>query len=178
MSQTADAYFIGRIQGSSGFKEGTFCRWWIRAGQQWKLVNGLDRGQTQTDCANDSSGVCVWSHPIDAYFEFSGIQGWPKLTFELWEHDSLGRSFLGGYGFCALPMSPGSHNIDVHLWRPVGNAVEELTANFIGGSPHLRNESIVAQPNDRFRLKSESSGIIHVSISLILGRTSSFQVAF
>ena len=177
MSQSADAYFIGRILGSSGFREGTFCRWWIFAGDQWKLVNGLDRGQTQTDCPNDSSGVCVWSHPIDAYFEFTGIQGWPKLFFEVWEHDSLGRSYLGGYGFCALPMSPGIHDIDVNLWCPVGTKVEELTSKYIGGSPLLDDKTLVYTPKDRFRVKSESVGIIHLNISLILGRISNFQFA-
>lgn len=178
MSQTADAYFIGRILGSSGFPDGTFCRFWIHAGQNWKLVNGQDRGQTQTDTPGDNSGVCVWSHPIDTYYEFSGIQGWPKMAFEVWEHDSLGRSFLGGYGFCSLPMTPGNHNVDVHLWRPVGSFIEDLTANFIGGSPHLRATALIDQPNDRYRLKSESAGIVHLNISLILGRVSQYQVAF
>jgi B9 domain-containing protein 2 len=75
------------------------------------------------------------------------------------------------HDFGVLPMSPGSHNIDVHLWRPVATSVEELTANFIGGSPHLRNGSI-----DRFRLKSESLGVVHISVSLRW--TSNFQVGF
>jgi B9 domain-containing protein 2 len=178
MSQTAEAYFIGRVHSCSGFKAGAFCRWWVCVGPQWKLISGVDRGQTQTDSPSDSSGICIWSHPLDLYYEFTGIQGWPKLSFEVWEHDSLGRSFLGGYGFCPLPMSPGIHKIDVHLWRPVGSFVEDLSANFIGGSPHLRNDNIVAQPNDRFRLRSESSGDVHVDISLILGRATNFHVAF
>ena len=178
MSQTADAYFIGRIIGCSGFHEGAFCRWWIVSGPQWKLMNGLDRGQTQTDSPSDSSGNCVWAHPLDVYYEFSGIQGWPKISFEVWEHDSLGRNFLGGYGFCALPMSPGNHNIEVQLWRPVGNMLEDLTASVLGGSPHLRDQSLVHAPNDRFRLKSEAAGIVHLNISVILGRVSSFQVEF
>ncbi|KAH0791789.1 B9 domain-containing protein 2 [Histomonas meleagridis] len=178
MSQTADAYFIGRILGASGFKEGAFCRWWISAGQQWKLVNGLDRGQTQTDCSNDFSDVNVWSHPIDAQFEFAGIQGWPKLSFQVWQHDSLGRSYLGGYGFCDLPMSPGNHDIDVHLWRPTGSYIEELTTRYIGGSPHLQDTTIVHAPKERYRIKSESVGTVHLNVSLILGRTSNFQIAF
>lgn len=178
MSQTADAYFIGRIIGCTGFKDGTFCRWWIVPGQQWKLTKGDDRGQTQTDTPSDGSGQCIWSHPIDVAFEFGGIQGWPKISFEVWEHDSLGRSFLGGYGFCSLPTSPGNHDIEVPLWRPVGTFVESLTANFLGGSPHLRNQALVHTPNDRFRLKSESAGTIQLNISVILGRIANFQVSF
>lgn len=178
MSQTAEAYFIGRIIGSSGFREGTFCRWWIVAGPQWEKIKGDDKGQTQTDAPNDSSGTCIWSHPIDLYYEFSGIQGWPKISFEVWEHDSFGRSFLGGYGFCVLPMSPGNHDISIHLWRPVGTHVQDLIANFIGGSPHLRSQEIVHNGNDRLRLKSESAGTVHLNLSVILGKTSNFQVAF
>jgi B9 domain-containing protein 2 len=178
MSQSADAYFIGRIHGVSGFKEGAFCRWWICIGEDWKLISGLDRGATQTDISNDSSGLCVWSHPIDAYYSFTGIQGWPKVHFEVWEHDSVGRSYLGGYGYCALPMRPGSHKLDVHLWRPVGNSTEELTTRYIGGSPHLKNAALVESTADRFRLKSESTGVVHIDLSLILGRTSNFMVAF
>ena len=178
MSQSADAYFIGRILGSSGFKEGTFCRWWIFAGNQWKLVNGLDRGQTQTDCPNDSSEVSVWSHPIDVYYEFTGIQEWPKIFFEVWEYDSLGRSYLGGYGFSALPMSPGSHEIDVHLWRPVGTTIEGLTSKYIGGSPFLEDKKFIYKIQDRSKIKTESVGVIHVTLSVILGRISNFQVAF
>ena len=178
MSQSADAYFIGRIIGSSGFKDGTFCRWWIICGEHWRLVNGLDRGQTQTDSPIDDSEVNVWSHPIDTHFEFSSIQSWPKLSFQIWEHDSLGRSYLGGYGFCDLPMSPGFHKIDINIWRPIGTLVEEITSKFIGGSPHLKELDIVHQPLDRSRIKSESIGMIHVDMNLILGRTSSFQIAF
>ena len=158
--QTADAYFIGRIKGSSGFNNGTFCRWWIISGDQWKLIDGIDRGQTQTDISEDSTGINIWSHPIDVYYEFKGLEGWPKISFEVWEHDDLGRSFLGGYGFCSLPTSPGTHNIDVDLWRPVGTIIEDLAANIVGGSPHLRNQELVHKPNDRFRMKSESAGKI------------------
>lgn len=177
MSQTSEAYFIGRIIGSSGFKSGTFCRFWIIIGQNWKLVNGLDRGQTQCDTPGDQAETCVWSHPINTFYEFSGIQGWPKITFEVWEHDSLGRSYLGGYGFCSLPMNPGNHDIEVMLWRPVGSFVEGLTSNYIGGAPHLRTQALVYTPNDRYRLKSESAGSVHINISLILGKIASDQIA-
>lgn len=178
MTQSADAYFIGRIEGASGFKTGAFCRWWIVRGNQWRLVSGQEMGQTQTDSSTDDSNICVWSHPIDTYFEFTAIQGWPKLSFQVWEHDDLGRSYLGGYGFCALPMSPGHHRLDVNIWRPVGNKAEELTAKFIGGSPLLKDQELVHSPKDRFKIKSESVGQVHVDINLILGRTSSFQIAF
>jgi len=176
--QSGDAYFIGRIIGSSGFSNGTFCRWWIAAGDQWKLVNGFEKGQTQTDSPKDSNEIAIWSHPLDLFYEFYSIQGWPKITFEVWEHDSLGRSFLGGYGFCTLPTSPGEHILSVQLWKPVGTILEDLASSFVGGSPHLRNQDLVHRPNDRFRMKSETAGTVNMQISLILGRVSQFQVDF
>ena len=178
MTQSADAYFIGRIEGASGFKEGAFCRFWFVYGQQWRLVSGLALGQTQTDTSHEDSNVVVWSHPIDTYFEFTGMQGWPKLSFQVWQHDDLGRSYLGGYGFCPLPMSPGNHKIDVDVWRPIGDKIEELTAEYIGGSPILKNQELAHKPTDRYKLKSESIGTIHLDINLLLGRTSGFQIAF
>ena len=177
MAQSADAYFIGRILGCSGFAEGAFCRWWVVFGPDWKVVNGLERGQTQTDSPTDSSSVCVWSHPIDLYCEFSGIQNWPKMNFEVWQHDSLGRSYLGGYGFCQLPMSPGNHDIDIPLWRPMGTTSENLTSELIGGSPHLRDHEVISQTSDRFKIQSETTGIVHLNINVILGRTSNFQIS-
>ena len=178
MSQTADAYFIGRLLGCSGFKEGTFCRWWISIGSHWKLVNGLDKGHTQTDFSNDSSGLSVWSHPIDVYYEFSDVQGWPKLCCEVWEHDDQGRSYLGGYGFASMPMSPGIHKLEIPLWRPSGTFIEDLTTKYLGGSPHLRETSLLSTPTDRFRLKGDTVGTVSADISLILGRTGNFQFEF
>jgi B9 domain-containing protein 2 len=120
----------------------------------------------------------VWSHPLDVHFEFMGIQGWPRLSIQVWKHDSLGRSYLGGYGFCPLPMSPGNHKIDVDIWRPIGDKVEELTAKYIGGSPILRQGEMAHRSDDRFKIKSESAGVVHIEMNLILGRTSNFPIAF
>lgn len=178
MSQSADAYFIGRIEGCTGFKHGTFCRYWIMNGTQWRLVSGNQVGQTQTDSPSEDLDVCVWSHPIDAYFEFTSLAGWPKISFQVWEHDDLGRSYLGGYGFCNLPIAPGHHKIDVPVWRPVGTKTEEITSEYIGGSPILRDQSLAHNPTDRYKLKAESTGTIHVDMNVILGRTSNFPINF
>lgn len=175
MAATCDAYFIGRIVGASGFPDGGFCIYELVHGQQWVITDGEEKGQTQIDVPDEGNTV-VWSHPIDVHYEFPGIQGWPKLSVEVWQQDDLGRSFLGGYGICTLPMTPGSHEIDVKLWRPVGTAVDGLTSKYIGGSPQLVTQDIVDKAQDRDRLKTETAGVLHLSMGLILGRTSNFQV--
>jgi B9 domain-containing protein 2 len=122
--------------------------------------------------------MSVWCHPVDAHYEFTGIQGWPKISFEVWEMDPLGKAFLGGYGFVVLPMSPGKHDIQVTLWKPVGTSVEAWTARYCGGAPHLRSQELVHTPTSRYQLTSESAGTVHLTISVILGRMSSLQVEF
>ena len=176
MSQAAEAFFIGRIHGASGFSNGAFCRWWIAAGQQWTLVNGLENGQTQVDTPRDAGEMSIWSHPIDAHYEFGGVQGWPRISFEVWENDSLGKSFLGGYGFVVLPMSHGKHDLKVTLWKPVGTKIESWTSRYCGGAPHLRSQEIVHTPTSRYQLTSESSGTVHLTVNVILRRMSAVQV--
>jgi B9 domain-containing protein 2 len=169
MSQTSEAYFIGRLIGSSGFQASTFCRWWITTTQNWTLMNGKNDGQTQVDAAADPGQPNIWSHPIDVQYEFEGTQGWPKITFEVWEQDSLGRSALGGYGFALLPMSPGKHDMSVTLWKPVGSRVQALTATYIGAPPHLQSRELVHSPTSRSQLTAETSGSVHMQIFVAIG---------
>lgn len=171
-----DVYFIGRLKGVTGFTEGSFCKYSFVHGQQWTVIDGMKEGQTQIDTP-DEGNTNVWSHPLDIHFETSGIQGWPKISLEVWEHDSLGRSFLAGYGVCDLPMNPGSFELKVPLWRPVGSLTEELTADYIGGAPQLVNQDLVNKPDHRSELKTESAGVVNIDISLILGRAANFQVS-
>jgi B9 domain-containing protein 2 len=170
MSQTGDAFFFGRLLGSSGFENSTFCRWWITVSQNWNLINGKDEGQTQVDTASHPSQPNVWSHPIDVQYEFEGTQGWPKITFEVWEHDSLGRSSLSGYGFTVLPMSPGKHEINVVLWKPVGSTWQALTARYCGAAPHLRSLELVHTPTSRSQLTAETSGSVSLVLFVLIGR--------
>lgn len=175
MSSMTDAYFFGRIVGAKGFPTGAFCKYWITAGQQWTILEGIESGQTQADRPDKGDRV-VWSHPIDIHYEFPGIQGWPKISFEVWQCDGLGRCCLSGYSICDLPMKPGTYEIETDLWRPIGSFTEALTSKYIGGSPCVNNRDVVNTPDFRLRLRTESAGNIKLSISLILGRTNNFQV--
>jgi B9 domain-containing protein 2 len=68
-------------------------QWGMHAGRSWELVEGLDQGQTQTDCPADGD-MAVWSHPVDVHYVCRGLLGWPKLHFQIWSQDVHGRNEL------------------------------------------------------------------------------------
>ena len=57
---------------------------------------------------------------LSVFYFSSGLQGWPKLSVEVWSQDWAGRHQLAGYGFCHVPTSPGDHKIEIATWQPVG----------------------------------------------------------
>lgn len=78
------------------------------------------------------------------------LLGWPKLTFQVSCLDTIGRSWVVGYGYCCLPTSPGYHNIKVPCWAPVANALSDrLRQYFLGGSPHVVQTDIINLGTDR-----------------------------
>lgn len=89
-------------------------------GNNWKLISGKKEGQTQVDTPVYDK-ITTWSHPIDVHFATRGVQGWPKLYLQVYHYDKFGRGEIYGYGFTNIPMSPGTHSIDCHTWRPLGN---------------------------------------------------------
>jgi len=180
MGESPQAFFIGRLIGSSGFTRATFCRWFTSVGQQWELIAGESRGQTQVDTPADSNGMNIWSHPIDLQYSFEGLQGWPTITFEVWEHEALGRSALAGYGFTVLPMSPGRHEIKIPLWKPVGTSLQKLASHLCGAAPHLRDTELVhtGALRSESALTTETSGTVHMVLFVILGNMANHPGVF
>jgi B9 domain-containing protein 2 len=180
MAEGAEVYFVGRLIGSSGFTQATFCRWFITAGQHWTLKEGQSEGQTQVDTPEEPDAMNIWSHPIDVKYETEGRLGWPAITLEVWEYEALGRSALAGYGFTVLPMSPGKHEMRVPLWKPVGATLQKWTSRFCGAAPHLRSRELVQTGASRSEsaLTTETSGNVHLALFVILGNVSSLPIAF
>ncbi|PIK48920.1 putative B9 domain-containing protein 2 [Apostichopus japonicus] len=161
----AEVHVIGEIVGASGFpSHKLFCKWDIHTGGAWKVIAGLREGQTQIDNPQNEE-FAVWSHPLDIHFATKGLQGWPKLKFEVYHMDDFGRNELYGYGFCHLPTSPGIHNIECPTWRPSGSYREGIAQFFIGGAPQLRNPDMV-HSSERFTLQTVSMGKVHLTLVL------------
>ncbi|KAL3314945.1 B9 domain-containing protein 2 [Cichlidogyrus casuarinus] len=108
-----EVHIIGQIISASEFPETSlFCKWAITSGNAWKLISGLNEGQTQLDIpmAGEEAFLC---HPVDVHYATKGLQGWPKLYFQIWSNNWVGKNNLCGYGFCHVPSVPGFHEVSL-----------------------------------------------------------------
>ncbi|XP_014397193.1 PREDICTED: B9 domain-containing protein 2 isoform X3 [Myotis brandtii] len=107
---------------------------------------------------SESSLFCKW-----------GVHtGWPRLHFQVWSQDSFGRCQLAGYGFCHVPSSPGTHQLDCPTWRPLGSWREQLARAFVGGGPQLLHGDAIYSGADRYRLHTAAGGTVHLDLGLLL----------
>jgi len=163
----AELYIIGQIVGAKDFPSpNLFCRWSTVAGALWDIIEGEGKGQTQIDHPMDGD-IAKWAHPIDIHYITKGIQGWPKLHFQVWHHDSFGRNEIYGYGFCHVPTAPGNHKLECVTWRPVGTFAEQARAYFVGGGPQLKSPELVHSAMDRYRLRTQAMGSVMLDITII-----------
>lgn len=172
----AEVHLIGQIVGASGFPEKSlFCKWGIHTGGAWKVLAGLREGQTQVDNPHYHT-TAYFAHPIDVHFATKGLQGWPKLHFQVWHQDNFGRNELYGYGFCHVPTSPGIHNIECPTWRPSGTYREQISQSFLGGGPQLKNPDLIYSGADRYKLHTIAMGNVHLQIGVILRNFDKFGI--
>ncbi|XP_067170562.1 B9 domain-containing protein 2 [Apteryx mantelli] len=163
----AELHVIGQIVGASGFDESSlFCKWDIHAGSAWKLLAGRREGQTQVDDPQ-ADDVAYWCHPIDVHFATKGLQGWPRLHLQVWHRDAFGRSALAGYGFCAVPARAGWHGVACGTWRPRGGPRQRLARRLLGGGPQLRRPGPALGAAERFRLRTEAAGTVHLQLAVL-----------
>nr|CAD7458437.1 unnamed protein product [Timema tahoe] len=178
LKSMAEVHILGQILGASEFPKNTlFCKWGIHAGGGWKVISGLKEGQTHVDNP-EYDEAAHWCHPLDVHFATKGIQGWPKLHLQVYCQDRFGRSEIYGYGFCHIPTSPGSHLIDCVTWRPVGSWRDQFTQFFLGGGPQLKDPNLVYSGNDRYRLQTETMGVVHLELGIILRNFQKFGVVY
>ncbi|XP_013400038.1 B9 domain-containing protein 2 [Lingula anatina] len=172
----AEVHVIGQVIGATGFPDQSlFCKWGIHTGSAWRVLAGLKEGQTQVDNPQDDE-ITHWCHPIDIHFATKGLQGWPKIHFQVWHQDSYGRNELYGYGFCHIPMSPGIHDIECPTWMPKGTFREQISQFFLGGGPQLRDPDFVYNGNNRFTLSTVAMGKVHLHLGIILRNFDKFGI--
>ncbi|KAI3387346.1 hypothetical protein SNEBB_003868 [Seison nebaliae] len=152
-----ECHLIGQLVGASEFPDQKlFCKYNFVIGNGWRVIQGFDSGQTQVDCPSNEC-VAYWSHPIDLHLSTKGLQGWPKINFQVWHQDDYGRHEIYGYGCLVLPMSPGYHELECPTWRPIGCPSDQITQFVVGGGPQLRNPDIVHTATELYRLKTTES---------------------
>eukprot|EP00164_Ancoracysta_twista_P001355 GFYU01001765.1.p1 GENE.GFYU01001765.1~~GFYU01001765.1.p1 ORF type:complete len:177 (+),score=25.31 GFYU01001765.1:180-710(+) len=164
----AEVHLIGQLAGATGFDDNhVFCKFWIVAGQQWRLIEGAAEGRTHIDLPEDED-CAVWCHPIDVHYATSTLQGWPKFHCQVWRQDRFGRNELAAYGQCHIPSSPGMFDVECVTWRPLGTVAEETKAFFLGGTPQLKSSDLVTSGGDRFRLRTVAMGAVHLKLGIML----------
>ena len=97
----------------------------------------------------------IWNHPIDVHYFTKALQGWPRIVLQVHSMDSAGIRELGtvqpirlclgytltkpvrviramsvGYSFAFVPATPGYHEVECALWRPVGTPTEEVQGGY------------------------------------------------
>ena len=110
----------------------------------------------------------AFAHPIDLHFACSSLKDWPKISVEVWSHDSFGRNILAGYGCCFVPTSPGMHHVDCVMWLPEGTFMDRVRSLFLGTSASLNHIDIVHSDVDRLELNTKTMGIVHLDLQVML----------
>jgi len=172
----AELHIIGQLVGAKDYPAASlFCRWSAVAGGAWERLQGEATGQTQVDNPNDGE-MAKWAHPIDLHYATKGIQGWPKLHFQVWHQDGYGRSELYGYGFCHVPTSPGEHRIECVTWRPTGNLAEQARSYFVGGGAQVLSLDVVHTASERSFLRTQAMGTVILELGIITRNFEKFGV--
>ncbi|XP_039271324.2 tectonic-like complex member MKS1 [Styela clava] len=131
--------------------------------------------------------TAYYSHPFsyDTYLSYAkedldSSNEWPKIFLQVISSDTWGRRRTEGYGYVALPSTPGLHILKAHCWRPTGNAGQESVTNelrrfFIGSSPELEDATYIAVPSNfegkilnKYGVRTESTGSVTIRINCIV----------
>ncbi|KAJ1430984.1 B9 domain-containing protein [Ochromonadaceae sp. CCMP2298] len=120
--------FVGDISFSTVSISSVSVTWAIVPGNAaWYLKRGLGSGETHTCETCWSSGKAIMGHPIDCQYETSTVEGWPLFVCEIWDRTDDGFRGFHGCGSAWLPMTPGKHQLEIQLWRPVSSGLQDIS---------------------------------------------------
>ena len=139
----------------------------MHVGDRWRLLSGIDKGETFYDCSEHYNDMAIFEHPIDLHYVSGNILGWPKLYAEVWSVDFHGRHSVSGYACLTLPTHPGSYSLESVLWRPQGTFIDSMKSFFLGSNPEIMYKNMVLSGNDRFGMQCLSTGVLHLRIGVI-----------
>eukprot|EP00823_Brevimastigomonas_motovehiculus_P007261 TRINITY_DN6277_c0_g1_i1.p1 TRINITY_DN6277_c0_g1~~TRINITY_DN6277_c0_g1_i1.p1 ORF type:complete len:207 (+),score=23.36 TRINITY_DN6277_c0_g1_i1:99-719(+) len=168
-----ELHVIGEVVGASEIdSDNAFCSYQVHTSHRtWTCVGGELKGQTQVDYP-ESGEMFVWNQPLDAHYFSKSVQGWPRIILEVGKLDDFGAQSLVGYGFTHIPMQSGEHDIEIPIWRPVGNPSQEVEEYYLNTAPYLLNTELIHNPTkakeERCWLKTKSAGRVHLHLEIIL----------
>lgn len=114
-----------------------YCRYCFTSGEDWEILGGLDNGLSQIACRNhlSQSPDVTWNFPVDISFKSTNVHGWPRIAISVYGLDYFGRDIIRGYGSALVPLQPGSHTVEVQMFRPVGNSLLNEWLSWLMGNP-------------------------------------------
>lgn len=165
----AEVHLIGQIVEATGFEDKSlFTKWSINTGSCWRLLEGFTEGQTHLSTLNDGQTSHCWSHPIDVHYVTRALQGWPRIEFQVWGVDWLGKCNISAYGFMSVPTKPGSHALICSTWRPVGDFRRRIIDYLTGYRMHLVEPAdIISNGLNRHAIQSLSMGSVKAEINVV-----------
>ncbi|CAB3387234.1 Hypothetical predicted protein [Cloeon dipterum] len=191
MSATVVFYLRGEISSAQHFDaESLFLSYCILVPNGWTCPEesklcGTTHFAQQTRKPFGDEGKSISTAHLNQYFEAKLIAPVdlvfevPKLMVEVSSLDWWQRFCTEGYGFTAIPTSPGHHSLTIATWRPVPSPMHSQAARvaqmrrfFIGGTPQLKDLGCSladTQGKDilsRFGLCTISSGQVNVTLEV------------
>eukprot|EP00796_Vickermania_ingenoplastis_P003740 gene3740-2636_t len=170
----AELHIIGEIAQGADFGGGSFfCIFELIAGSGWTPIEGTTSGCTHIMQSADDA--IPWCFPVDTHFSFTSVQGWPKISVQVWQVDAYGRKDIAGYGVAYLPMpSAGEQTVEIVTWKPqywspgfFARLYEKMRLMFMGGNPVLRDTALIHRNDERFKLHTIGSGSVTLSLTLL-----------
>lgn len=197
----AELYVIGNIDNATDFFEPQlFIKWSIQCGTTWKIIEGVNEGQTPIDscCFGEISN---FSHPIDLHLACRGLQGWPKIHIEVYAVNALKKYWPVGFGFAHIPTHPGNHKISIPTWKIApGTFIDSIRDKFHGGGFAISKSDLVFSGVERFvelcnffsfkihnqinkniyryKLFTKTSGTVNIELMLIFKNFAKYGVEF
>jgi hypothetical protein len=88
-----EVHIIGEVKKAINFREPRlFCSWEFKTGPLWRVVEGQEKGQTSVNSSRFEENS-IFCDPIDLHYATRGIQGWPKLSIEVFSVNSMNQFY-------------------------------------------------------------------------------------
>ncbi|EAN79018.1 hypothetical protein, conserved [Trypanosoma brucei brucei TREU927] len=171
----AELHVIGDLAFGEDFGgKSYFCAFEIVTGEHWRVVEGHTSGCTHI-MESDSCGGIAWCFPIDVHYTMGSVEGWPKISMQVWSVDGYGRKDLAGYGVAFVPPPGGEEQeVNVETWKPCFwnpnffiRLYENLREAVMGGGPVLCDKTMIHTNDERFKLRTISSGSVRLHLNVV-----------
>ena len=167
---TPQLFVTGRLVNAIGFDtEEIYIKYKIIIGDNFTLLNGVLSGETFQAISNEEEGTNTinFDQPLNFNLKCDGIEGWPKIIFEVFSNDRDGRNCLIGYGTGYFPVKAGSSRLTINCWRPSDSTKSSLSETFLGNNNEFLDISAVYTTLEKFGLNTISTSQINIEVDMI-----------